>query len=187
MLSSWTPHIYNSHLCLDRSMLTDEVYVPVALPALAELTCCFRNPWHHGNNRFYPKQPHVQKQLPVLERLHIVLGQESPGLCWLNMSRDIPSSLSYVRFSNVSSSIHLLASLCSEANSRANQETLIMAISVQSAPTVSEVSFAPQLPNSGYQKRSLACCCRSRPLLMGMDLQSWRKLVSSDQSICNKI
>jgi hypothetical protein len=99
------------HLCLDRSMLTDEVYVPVALPALVELTCCFRNPWHHGNNRFYPKQPHVQEQLPVLERLHIVLGQESPGLCWLNMPRVIPSSLSYVRFSNVSFPFHLLASL----------------------------------------------------------------------------
>jgi hypothetical protein len=147
------------HLCLDHSMLTDEVYVPVALPALVELTCCFRNPWHHGSNRLYPKQPHVQEQLPVLERLHIVLGQGSPGLYWLNMPRDIPSSLSYVRFSNVFFPFHLLASLsCSEANPWANQETLIIAISAQ-----------------------------SRPLLMDMDLQSWRELVSSNQSVYKKI
>jgi hypothetical protein len=132
LLTALAPKL--EHLCFEQSMLSTFHYVPVQLPVLVELTCCFRHPW---NSSTWSNQATVpfRQQLPALERFHVVTGKMEQGFVRFDAERDLPPSLSLVRFSDFNNSVYLLSILHPEANPWTTQQGLDMNVPKKPAST----------------------------------------------------
>jgi hypothetical protein len=95
------------HLCLDQTLSSTLHYVPVALPMLKELTCIFR----FLSKYKFSGRTSFNEKLPVLERLHVITLHLNQDIVRLALARDLPPSLTFVRFSDVVFPVILLVML----------------------------------------------------------------------------
>jgi hypothetical protein len=113
------------HLCINQKMKSSFLHSRVPLPALVELTCRLEA----SQLLSKPKPTFLRTQFPVLERLHYI-SEPIRHAFSLAETRDLPSSLSLVRFSDM----HSLSELASIMNHRpwAEQDLLDILVSLKS-------------------------------------------------------
>jgi hypothetical protein len=96
------------YLCINQKMKSSLLHSRVPLPALVELTC--RLEASHLLSK--PKPTFLRTQFPVLERLHYISEPIRRHAFSLAETRDLPPSLSLVRFSDMQTPSELASIMC---------------------------------------------------------------------------
>jgi hypothetical protein len=169
-------------LCFDQSLSSTVFYAPVPLPALVELVCCFRGPWNDQDAWIDTRPFYLNTMLPVLRRLHYIVGRMDQGLFRLNVTHALPSTLDLVRFSNAHMPLHLLSILSRPKKSPwALQKVLKIIISHK--PALAPLFYTPVMQGDDAEDISLPEEVQAEP----NDLEEWRRVASANKRITEKL